>query len=56
MATIFDDRRLMQVWQADLKQMCARVSDMRRGLVDLLIKFGTPGDWSHIVQQRGMFA
>jgi aspartate aminotransferase len=56
MAMIFDDPGLMRVWQADLKGMCRRVTDMRQGLVDLLAKFGTPGDWSHIVQQRGMFA
>ena len=56
MATIFDDQGLMQAWQADLKEMCRRVSEMRQGLVDLLTRFGTPGDWSHIIQQRGMFA
>ncbi|KNC47052.1 aspartate aminotransferase [Thecamonas trahens ATCC 50062] len=43
-------------WLADLKTMSARVVAMRHALHDALVAAGTPGDWSHIVNQIGMFS
>jgi len=36
--------------------MANRIASMRQALVDNLKKAGSPHDWSHITQQRGMFA
>lgn len=36
--------------------MSSRVNLMRRKLFDELIHLQTPGDWSHIVKQSGMFS
>ncbi|KAF7562886.1 hypothetical protein G7046_g1244 [Stylonectria norvegica] len=42
-------------WAKDLKTMSGRILSMRQRLFDELCKLGTPGDWSHITSQSGMF-
>lgn len=42
-------------WSQDLVTMSTRVRFMRMKLYDELVKRRTPGDWSHIVKQSGMF-
>lgn len=42
-------------WEEDLVIMSGRIRSMREKLLDELVRLGTPGDWSHIVHQGGMF-
>lgn len=54
-ATILKDRKLYDEWKAELKLMADRIISMRQELFDALKTKGTPGDWSHIIKQIGMF-
>ncbi|KAK4422280.1 Aspartate aminotransferase 3, chloroplastic [Sesamum alatum] len=54
-ATILKDRSLFQEWTIELKAMADRIISMRQQLFDALRSRGTPGDWSHIIKQIGMF-
>jgi len=42
-------------WEVELKGMADRIADMRKQLKKLLDDKGTPGDWSHVTSQIGMF-
>lgn len=42
--------------QEELASMCARLQGVRAALLRELQALGTPGDWSHITAQRGMFS
>lgn len=42
-------------WAQDLITMSSRIKSMRQKLYDELVRLQTPGDWSHIVSQSGMF-
>jgi len=42
-------------WTVELKAMADRIISMREQLFDALKSRGTPGDWSHIIKQIGMF-
>ncbi|KDN65705.1 putative aminotransferase class I and II [Colletotrichum sublineola] len=42
-------------WAKDLVTMSGRIRAMRQKLYDELVRLQTPGDWSHIVKQSGMF-
>ncbi|KAI3862270.1 hypothetical protein MKX03_037135 [Papaver bracteatum] len=54
-ATILKDRELYNEWTLELKAMADRIISMRQQLFDALRARGTPGDWSHIIKQIGMF-
>ncbi|KAL4579477.1 hypothetical protein LXL04_015625 [Taraxacum kok-saghyz] len=54
-AAILKDRNLYHEWTLELKAMADRIITMRKKLFDALSARGTPGDWSHIVKQIGMF-
>ncbi|CAI9093494.1 OLC1v1029003C2 [Oldenlandia corymbosa var. corymbosa] len=54
-ATILKDRNLFHEWTIELKAMAERIISMRKQLFDALRTRGTPGDWSHIIKQIGMF-
>ncbi|CAM8955553.1 unnamed protein product [Rhodiola kirilowii] len=54
-ATILTDRDLYHEWAIELKGMADRIISMRHQLFDALRLRGTPGDWSHIIKQIGMF-
>ncbi|KAK9699865.1 hypothetical protein RND81_08G200300 [Saponaria officinalis] len=54
-ATILRDRSLFDEWSGELKAMADRIITMRQKLFDALRTKGTPGDWSHIIKQIGMF-
>lgn len=55
-ATVLGDPALVAQWSKDLLTMSRRISDMRKRLCDELTRLQTPGDWSHILGQCGMFA
>ncbi|GAA0139350.1 transaminase [Lithospermum erythrorhizon] len=54
-ATILKDRNLFQEWTVELKAMADRIIRMRQQLFEALRARGTPGDWTHILKQIGMF-
>ncbi|CAA0838368.1 Aspartate aminotransferase 3- chloroplastic [Striga hermonthica] len=54
-ATILKDRAMFEEWTIELKAMADRIISMRQQLFDALRERGTPGDWSHIIKQIGMF-
>lgn len=54
-AAILKDSDLYNEWTLELKAMADRIISMRQKLFDALQAKGTPGDWSHIVKQIGMF-
>jgi aspartate aminotransferase len=42
-------------WEVELKGMADRILEMRAQLKKLFDDMGTPGDWSHVTSQIGMF-
>lgn len=56
MTLVCRDPELFAQWQSDIKVMASRVTSMRKRLYDLLVEHQTPGEWAHILSQRGMFA
>ncbi|ONK69048.1 uncharacterized protein A4U43_C05F18740 [Asparagus officinalis] len=54
-ATILKDSEMYKEWTLELKAMADRIISMRQQLFDALRARGTPGDWSHIIKQIGMF-
>ncbi|KAJ8562486.1 hypothetical protein K7X08_011777 [Anisodus acutangulus] len=54
-ATILKDRQMYDEWTVELKAMADRIISMRQQLFDAMQARGTPGDWSHIIKQIGMF-
>eukprot|EP00274_Cyanoptyche_gloeocystis_P004624 CAMPEP_0196654420 /NCGR_PEP_ID=MMETSP1086-20130531/4118_1 /TAXON_ID=77921 /ORGANISM="Cyanoptyche gloeocystis , Strain SAG4.97" /LENGTH=405 /DNA_ID=CAMNT_0041986165 /DNA_START=66 /DNA_END=1283 /DNA_ORIENTATION=+ len=55
-AAVLRDPALRAEWKQELKAMADRIMTMRSSLRDELKRLGTPGDWSHIVSQIGMFS
>ncbi|KAK8845535.1 hypothetical protein IAR55_006250 [Kwoniella newhampshirensis] len=55
-SVVCSDHDLRDMWEKDLRHISFRITSMRQALVDRLNKLGTPGDWSHIIRQQGMFA
>lgn len=55
-SAILNDPALFAEWDAELKGMANRIKDMRTALLSELKKLKTPGDWSHVVTQIGMFS
>ncbi|KAH7396324.1 aspartate transaminase [Pyrenochaeta sp. MPI-SDFR-AT-0127] len=54
--TVLADEMLRKQWERDLETMSLRIRRMRRSLRRKLEENGTPGDWSHIESQIGMFS
>ncbi|XP_057468028.1 aspartate aminotransferase, cytoplasmic isoform X1 [Actinidia eriantha] len=54
-ATILKDRNMYDEWTVELKAMADRIISMRHKLFEALRAKDTPGDWSHIIKQIGMF-
>jgi aspartate aminotransferase, cytoplasmic len=53
---VLNDKDLRQEWMDCIKTMSSRIIRMRQLLFDNLVKLGTPGTWTHITQQIGMFS
>ncbi|PWW71733.1 PLP-dependent transferase [Tuber magnatum] len=53
---VLNDEKLFAEWEDNLREMSGRIKDTRRVLFDRLGELGTPGNWSHIVKQIGMFS
>lgn len=55
-STILGDQALYSEWEGEVKDMADRIISMREKLYGLLTHdLKTPGDWSHIKSQIGMF-
>ncbi|XP_021894948.1 aspartate aminotransferase, cytoplasmic [Carica papaya] len=48
-------RDMYNEWTVELKAMADRIISMRQQLFDALRARGTPGEWTHIIKQIGMF-
>lgn len=55
-STVLNDPKLFEEWKANLRTMSGRIIEMRKALRSKLEELGTPGNWSHITSQIGMFA
>ncbi len=53
--TVLGDPILKQDWIDELKQIAGRLNFVRQKLHDALIEVGTPGNWDHVIKQKGMF-
>ncbi|KAI1370859.1 aspartate aminotransferase [Hypoxylon crocopeplum] len=54
-AAVLGTPEIAEQWVKDLITMSSRIRSMRQKLFDELTRLKAPGDWSHIVQQSGMF-
>ncbi|GME42069.1 Aspartate aminotransferase [Neofusicoccum parvum] len=54
-ATVLEKPAIAKQWAQDLITMSGRIQSMRKKLYDELVKLETPGDWTHIIKQSGMF-
>ncbi|KAK7417857.1 hypothetical protein QQX98_004332 [Neonectria punicea] len=54
-ATVLDTPDIAEQWKKDLMTMSTRILSMRQRLFEELQGLKTPGDWSHITSQTGMF-
>lgn len=55
-ATVLETPDVRKQWMEDMKTMAGRIRTMRERLFEELQRLRTPGDWSHIIKQNGMFA
>jgi len=53
---VLSNPELYQEWRDELLSMSLRIQDMRKALYDELVNLGTPGSWTHITSQIGMFS
>lgn len=53
---VLNDPQLFAQWEADLRTMSGRIVEMRSGLRSRLEARQTPGSWTHITSQIGMFS
>jgi aspartate aminotransferase len=53
---VLNNPELFAEWKENLQTMAGRIIDMRHALVAKLKELGTPGDWSHVIKQIGMFS
>jgi len=54
---ILSDAALFEEWKRDIETMAGRIIAMRKELYRLLTEeLKTPGKWSHIIEQIGMFS
>lgn len=54
-ATVLNNPALREEWKEQLRGMAGRILAMRELLFQKLKMQETPGDWSHIINQKGMF-
>lgn len=53
---ILNTPEIYSQWEQDLITMSSRIASMRSELVKELQRLGTPGTWTHITEQQGMFS
>ncbi|PYH76333.1 aspartate aminotransferase [Aspergillus uvarum CBS 121591] len=55
-AAVLSTPSIREQWSKDLVVMSSRIRKMRTRVYEELQRLQTPGDWSHVVRQTGMFA
>ena len=55
-SAVLNSPELFAEWEENLRTMSGRIKQMRRELRNKLEELGTPGTWSHITEQIGMFS
>ena len=55
-ATVLNNPELFEEWREAIRTMSSRIIEVRAALRQRLEDLGTPGDWSHITSQIGMFS
>ncbi|KAH7463462.1 Aspartate aminotransferase, cytoplasmic [Fusarium oxysporum f. sp. matthiolae] len=55
-AQVLNTPSIRDQWEKDLVVMSSRIQAMRRRLHEELVRLQTPGNWSHVIKQTGMFA
>ncbi|CED84537.1 aspartate aminotransferase [Phaffia rhodozyma] len=55
-ATILGNEKMNAQWLTEVKGMADRIIEMREALYEGLVTRHTPGDWTHIKNQIGMFS
>ncbi|KAH9944431.1 PLP-dependent transferase [Epithele typhae] len=55
-STILRNEALYGLWESEVKLMADRIIEMRSRLFENLVQQNTPGEWSHIKKQIGMFS
>ncbi|CAK7216764.1 hypothetical protein SEUCBS140593_002980 [Sporothrix eucalyptigena] len=53
---VLGSKALTAQWYSELQTMSSRIISMRQALYNELVRLGTPGSWTHIVDQIGMFS
>jgi len=53
---ILSDPQLKQDWLDSIKYVGDKMKNARQALYDGLVHRGTPGDWTHVLRQIGMFS
>ncbi|TVY34675.1 Aspartate aminotransferase, cytoplasmic [Lachnellula subtilissima] len=54
-AAVLSTPEILEQWGKDLITMSSRIKSMREKLYEELVRLETPGDWTHIIKQTGMF-
>jgi len=55
-STVLNTPELYQEWKVELKAMADRIIEMRKVLFNAITSNQTPGVWTHITSQIGMFS
>ncbi|KII74020.1 Aspartate aminotransferase, cytoplasmic [Thelohanellus kitauei] len=53
---ILNNEKYFEEWKTEVEIMYKRISEMRSGLAKRLEELKTPGDWSFLTRQRGLFS
>jgi aspartate/tyrosine/aromatic aminotransferase len=53
---VLSDAELVRIWKEELSSVAQRIILMRKSLLEELQKLNTPGDWTFVTQQIGMFS
>ncbi|KII74022.1 Aspartate aminotransferase, cytoplasmic [Thelohanellus kitauei] len=53
---ILNNEKYFEEWKTEVESMYKRISEMRSGLAKRLLELKTPGDWSFLTRQRGLFS
>jgi len=54
--TVLSSPELNAEWRSELLAMSVRIQDMRKALEGELVRLETPGTWTHVTSQIGMFS
>ncbi|RLV93284.1 Aspartate aminotransferase cytoplasmic [Spathaspora sp. JA1] len=52
---IFENEKLLNEWHKDVRDVTSRLQNIRLKVFKKLTELGTPGDWSNVVEQTGLF-